>query len=409
MALSFTPSNLKIFAATTEWFFYMACDFSNHFATNAGVLIKDIAAMGRISSPWIGLFKRNPWPDESGDEVSRVIFERSGHTGGAGWTAVDQAENQCAPTPARVAPATTERSASLESFFIESDPLCVTNVRSMYKFRQQVSETKDNFAAEIRDIWIKKNRDEYRAALTHHLVATTAFSPATTNADYGAVRATSPLTQRMLDEIRFTLMRNNAGEKNAYAKMDGAPVFTVIMSPEQQQWLFQGNTRINEDIRYAKPSDLLKPYGVERSYAGFFHVIDMQAPRYNFESGAYHEQAFYENSAATHGTKEDPSDEYMNADYEEVFVFLPEVVEQLIPVPLSSMGADTKVDPWDFMGVSKWMNEYDPLCNRMKMNGWWAAALMAAYMPLKPQYGFSIMVKRCPASLELVTCTSDTN
>lgn len=385
----------------------MACDFSNYFASQSALLVKDIAAMGRISSPWIGLMKKGPWPDESGDEVTRVIFERSGSTGG-GWVAVDQTVNQCAPTRATIAPAVTERSASLERFYIESDPLCVTNVRSMYKFEQQVSETKSNMSDEIRDIWIAQNRNKYRAALTHHLIATSAFSSATTNATYANTRATSPLTQKMLDEIRFTLMRNNAGKNNAYSMMDGAPIFTVIMSPEQQQWLFQGNERINKDLRFAEPSSLLKPYGVERSYAGWFHVIDMQAPRYNFENGTYREQPFYEDSAATHGIKEDPSDEYMNADYEEVFVFCPQVVEQLIPVPLSSMGAGTKVDPWDHMGVLKWMNEFDPVCNRMKENGWWAGSLMAAYMPLKPQYGFSIMVKRCQSDLELISC-SDTN
>lgn len=354
------------------------------------------------------MYRKNIWPDESGDEVTRVIFERSGSTGGT-WVPVDQTVNQCAPTPARITPATTERSAGLERFTIESDPLCVTNVRSFYKFQQQVEETKSNMSDEIRDVWIKQNRDKYRAALTHHLIATSAFTAATTNASYANTRATSPLTQKMLDEIRFTLMRNNAGKKNAYSMVDGAPIFSVIMSPEQQQWLLQGNTRIANDRHYSEPSSLLKPYGVERSYAGWFHVIDLQAPRYNFENGTYAEQPFYEDSAATHGTKEDPSDEYLNADYEEVFVFCPEVVEQLIPVPLSSMGAGTKVDPWDHMGVMKWMNEYDPECNRMKENGWWAGSLMAAYMPLKPQYGFSIMVKRCPQDLELLTCASDTN
>lgn len=380
----------------------MPCDFSNYFATQTNTLVKDIAAMGRITSPWIGLFKRGKWDDASGDELRRVIFERSGSTGGS-WQAVDQTVNQCAPTRATIAPATTERSASLERFYIESDPLCVTNVRSMYKFQAQVEETKSNMADEIRDLWEIKNRDEYRSALTHHLVATSAFTPGLTNSSYAATAATSPLTQPMLDQIRWTLLRNNAAEKNAYSKHNGG-IFTVIMSPEQQQWLFQGNTRINNDLHYAAPSKLLEPYGAERSYQGWYHVPDLKAPRYNFEGGAYVEQAFYADSAATNGTKQDPSDAYINADFEEVFVFCPEVVEQLIPVPMSTMGAGTKVDPWDHMGVLKWMNEYDATCNRQKENGWWAGSLMAAYMPLKPQFGFSIMVKRCPQSLELLTC-----
>jgi hypothetical protein len=77
------------------------------------------------------------------------------------------------------------------------------------------------------------------------------------------------------------LLRDGAGSA-AQGKENGAPVFNLITSAETSDDIIKLNDNIRSDFRYStKPNELLAPLGVERSYGGFYHIIDPYPPRYN--------------------------------------------------------------------------------------------------------------------------------
>jgi hypothetical protein len=68
---------------------------------------------------------------------------------------------------------------------------------------------------------------------------------------------------------------------------NGRPIFTLVCSPEISDALIRLNAATRDDFRYSpQVSELLKPLGVERSYRGFYHLIDVQIPRYNYVPGS---------------------------------------------------------------------------------------------------------------------------
>lgn len=396
---------------------------NDYFVTEAGRFIGDIGYRGRMRSWWASLsgngMPSEPFPDGMGLNLSNTIWERSGRTGG-GWAAATLSSGgtpSCLPTAGIVAPANTVRTSTLYKQLLYTDYICLEDIRRGYDFKRQIARLKENFQDQIVDEWEILNREQYVTLGQNKVV----FNPqlpnntsGTTMTDFPLVEPTSPITQKYLDYLRFDLQRNAAGiDGGAYAMEDGQPVFAVIMSGEQQENLFQSggsiyqSSRINQDLRYTKDADqLLKAYGVTRTYHGWFHIIDNKAPRYNFVNGAWVQVPFYVEVAATNGTKLNVNPDYLNADYELVIVFLKTAVTRMVPPTLTSAGSSATYKAWDYAGTVQWINEYDKVCNPIGNMGYFAAYMQSAYMPEKIENATSIMVKRCQGDLEMTTCTT---
>jgi len=196
-------------------------------------------------------------------------------------------------------------------------------------------------------------------------------------------------------------VHDGAGEEGAYGQIDGQPVFTVIMSSEQQRALIKGNPDVRQDYRWAEPKALLKPFGVKRVYSGFYHVIDDKAPRWDLVEGAWVQVPFY---IANPSGIAIVNPAYEAAQYEDIIVYHPKVVKCLMQKPLASLGDGTSFRAWDYSGEIQWVNEYDKECNKYRDNGFWSARLRAAYQALIPEYGYAIRVLRCPGALGTTPC-----
>lgn len=392
------------------------------FVTESGRFIDKISERGRMRSWWASLggngIPSEPYPDGMGLNLSNVIWERSGRTGG-GWAEQglsDGGTPSCLPDAGLVNPANTVRTSTAYEQLLYTNYICLNDVRRGYSFRQQIASLKDNFQDQIVDEWEDLNRRRYVSLGRNKVI----FNPnlpnntaGTTMTAFPAQEPTSPITQKYLDYLRFDLQRNAAAlDGGAYAMENGQPVFAVVMSGEQQQALFQANaniyensSRINQDFRYTKEANsLLQAFGVNRTYHGWFHIIDNKAPRYNFVNGAWVEVPFYTTQAATNGTQLVVNPDYLQADYELVIVFLPTAISRMIPPTFTSAGSDATFKAWDYAGTVQWINAYDKVCNPIGNMGYFAAYLQAAFMPKKIENAVSIMVKRCQNDLEMVTC-----
>lgn len=392
----------------------MSCDTINtYLASESGRISGDIARRGRISSPWVALLPKDFFPDEMGETITRVIQQRTIPTvgEGAGWNPINLGTHglspvvngSCRPTAAVLSSRNTTETAQLNEYVLDSDPICISDSRMRYKFRQQVSEVKRNFEKNVIDIWEDRHRSEYVAAIPddNKYVFVGGALVAGSGGDFAATLPDSQIHQDALDSIRWKLIHDGGGEEGAYGQVDGTPVFTVLMSSEQQRSLIKGNADIRQDYRYADPKELLKPFGVKRVYGGLYHLIDDKAPRWDLDGATWVPVPFYIENAAGIAIV-NPA--YEAATAEDIILYHPKVTKCLMQKPLSSLGAGTDFKAWNYSGEVTWVNEYDKECNKYKDNGYWSARLRAAYLSETPEYGYAIRVLRCPGSLGTTAC-----
>lgn len=391
----------------------MSCEIVNAYLRKQSNLITgDIAKRGRFTSPWNAVMEKDFFPDESGHTISRIIHQRTTPVvgEGAGWnnvagSTIGATSTACAPVAATLSSRTTLQTAQLAEYVLDSDPLCITDARAAVKFKQQVAAIKNNFEKNVIDIWEDRDRDQYCATLPdeNRLVFNGGSLSDGTAGAFAGVQADSTIHQDALDHLRWKMVHDGAGEEGAYGKDDGQPIFVVLMSSEQQRQLIKGNAEVRQDYRYADPKALLKPFGIKRVYSGFYHLIDDKAPRYNYnaEDDVYERVDFY--------TTDDDDIAMVNPDYEDalyekVIIYHPKVCKRLMQKPLSDMGSGATVKSWNYAGEVQWINEYDKECNKYQDTGFWSARLRSAYQPLIPEYGYEIMVLRCPGALGTTAC-----
>jgi hypothetical protein len=399
----------------------MACpDYNALFTRETNRILPIFRERGRVRSWWASLggngLKSEPWPEEFGDTASRNILERTIPNRDSDWqpiaanSAVPSDEGTCVPSAAIVKTASTLRTTQLYQEAMDTDWLCVNDVRSALNFKRQVAHMLKNLSDNVTDWWEERNRSQYVALAQNKLV----FNPdlpvktnGTTLTDFPLELPTSTITQKYLNRLRVILQHNAAGtDGGAYGREDGGDVFAVVMSTDMQEALFTTSDRINRDRRYAEAPKLLKAYGVDRSYQGWFHIIDNKAPRFDFVNGAWVNRPFYANSATTKGNRAVVNPDYEAAEYEMVIPFLKTIVTRMIPRSFPSAGSGASFKPWNYAGTPMWVNEYDRVCNKYKTNGYWSVLMQAAYMPEKIEDGWGILCKRpCNSDLEMVTCT----
>lgn len=391
----------------------MSCEAVNaYLARESNRITGDIARRGRVSSPWVAVLEKDFFPDEMGFTVTRVVYQRTIPTEGegSGWNTVAASTGEanpssaCKPTAALLQSRQTLQTAQLAEYVLDSDPICITDARTGYRFRDQVREIKRNFEKNVIDLWENRHRDQYVATIPddNKLVFTGGALVPGTGGDFDPAAAPdSQIHQDALDYVRWKLVHDGGGEEGAYGQVDGQPVFTVFMSSEQQRALIKGNADIRQDYRYADPKALLKPFGVKRVYGGLYHVIDDKAPRWDLVGGAWVSRPFY---VADGNGIAVVNPDYEAALYEDIIVYHPKVVKCLMQKPLASIGNGTTFRAWDYSGDVQWINEYDATCNKYRDNGFWSARLRAAYQPLVPEYGYAIRVLRCPGALGTSAC-----
>lgn len=399
----------------------MACDsIQDLFIRESGRILPIFRERGRVRSWFASLggngLRSDAWPFEMGDTISREILERTIPTTTPTWTAIGANANgtvtnetTCNPVPVIVGNASTQRTTQLYQTAIRTPWFCVQDIQSGVNFKRQVAHILKNLADNVTDMWEAQNRSQY-VSLAKNKVVFNASLPVKTNGttmtDFPAERATSTITQKYLNRLRVKLQHNAAGtDGGAYGREDGGDVYAVVLSTEMQEALFTTSSRINWDRRFAEAPKLLKAYGVDRSYQGWFHIIDDKAPRFDFVNGAYVERPFYANSATTLGNRADVNPDYEAAEFELVIPFLKTVVTRMIPKSFTSAGSGMSFMPWNYAGTPVWINDYDRECNPYRKNGHWAVLMQAAYMPEKIEDGYAIMCRRpCADDLEMVTC-----
>jgi len=258
------------------------------------------------TSPWLKLVKKDVWPDEMGDTVRVLTYERSLPSNSLNWSQISVdgvfsrdgsypnntsviSSNSAAnilPSAQRIEFAQTLRAYNLTHTAIESPKLSVNDLRFSLKRKEQLSNIFAILQENTSYAWQDRYRDEYVRIAQNKINAVGSSGALVQNVGDGSVfnsatLPTLPLTQGILDRVYMKLIRDGAGN-NPLDRENARPVFGAIISSEASRNLIATSTDIRQDYRWSdSKNELLAPLGISRSYAGFFHLVDDWLPRHD--------------------------------------------------------------------------------------------------------------------------------
>jgi len=316
---------------------------------------------------------------------------------------------------------------SLKKLSIESPRVSLEDLRFAAHRSEQLRSIIDLLSRSAKHTWETRYRDEFERLAANLVICETAGSTIktlvdSTNADNTTVDNTfegmyivgsttddttnvenssstvanvatnmANVSNAILDKIYFNLVRKGGGN-NAYGRENGRPIFGIVLSSEASYQL-QTEAGFRDDVRYnnAAVSDLIAPLGVEKSFRGFYHLVDDMAPRFTIDSSGIPTAVPPYNVAAGIVSM---NGDYDTAGYEAAYVIHPEVYEALIPSPLSGASGGISFDPVNYKGDFKWTNIPDATNNPDGTIGYFRGILSSASKPIKTDFGFVILFKR---------------
>jgi hypothetical protein len=392
---------------------YNLADVDTQLQAEAGRIGEMISAKLIGTDVWNRLIKQDTFPAGMGETIQTLIQERSTvpNVGSTAWEDVgtnDGAGNSCNPTPQVVEFARTLSSYNLQQAAIRSPGFCVNDLRTAWKAEEQLAGEVKVLKENSQWFWSNRYRDEFSRLVGNKVVLdvadTLSMSSSGSNQSFPAVAPQFALDQGMLDQFYLDLSRDSA--EGHYAMVDGEPQYALICSPESSNFLKKQNADIRQDLRFSSQVDeLIKPFGAAFSYSGFVHIVDRQAPRYNFVNGEFVRVPFFANSPATTGNKAVVNPAYRTAPYEVSFIYNPHVFTSRVAQVITSPGSGLKFDPVNYRGEYVWINNKDNMNNILGLTGYFYALFMQGSQPKRTEWGYAIMHLRCNPATVYQSCS----
>lgn len=370
-------------------------------------------------SPWVKLIRRGVFPDGMGHTISVLTYERSVPTAAEpAWLPMTVTDGDisegglCLPPAQKVAIASTTRNYNLARRVLEGPDFCVENIRFSFQLRDQLESVIRILSEYAMTEWEIRDRHEYLRLVKWKVTLDGGLTTSTaTTAPYFSGCPTSVLVQGVLNRWRVRLLRDGAN-MSALGRANGAPILTLITDAETSEHLIFNNADIRDDLRWGKPNELLAPFGVERSYRGFYHLIDNYPIRGNCTGGVFTEVAAftnvagaYQGTAATKGNKTEVADAWNQAGTTVSFIFDPMVLEQLIPRPITNPHPRFQFNAVNYMGDWQVRNIIDRVCNPDGTILFHRGILASASKPIHPERGVAFLHLRCDPPYAVTACT----
>jgi hypothetical protein len=384
-------------------------------------------------SPWMDLIKQTSFPDGMGYTLGTLIYDRAlptttanGSTLGNSWIDVGGSEAASLATASTLdqiligakdtnigAGSNAANGKSFISFgrqlkqyslkraTVESPKINVEDLRFAAYRTEQLRAVMDALTDATRYSWEERYRDEYDRICGNYVICeatgTTIVSTGkegnqSADIDFGASTATpsANISNKILDSIYFRLVRAGAGT-NAYGRENARPVFALVCSSEAS-YALQTEAGFRDDVRYnnAKVSELIAPLGVEKSFRGFYHLIDDLAPRFSDDGDGNltRVQPYTASSGII-----TPNASYETAPIEAAYILHQDVMESQIPEPVSGASGLT-FDPVNYRGKFNWKNIPSVDLNPDGTIGFFRGVLASATKPIKTEFGFVVLFAR---------------
>lgn len=363
----------------------------------------------RYKSPFSSLMDKGTFEPGMGVVRTAILYDRTVPTNTYDWSNVsvnDGTTNSCVPNTDVISPASTAYTHQLKQKAIRSIDFCWNDLYTAFNAQEQINAIIKNFVDAIVDIWEDSDRDNYIAICGHKCVFSGGTLVDNGSASFALTTPDSYATPDLMDQIYQYLIMDGAGAGDHKVGMvNGQPVFVAYMGYEQHRALIKLNDGVRNDVRWSSKVDMLiEPFAATTTLNGFTHIVDMKAPRYNFTAGAWVRVPYYTTTATTIGDRAIINPDYKTAVYEDIVIYLRDVVERQMPTKITSFGDATFRSP-SLAGDPQWLNIPDRFENPLGNIGFFYALLQASYRPRNPRLGYTIRVRRCPNQLGRQTCS----
>lgn len=391
---------------------------NDNFQRETGRIALGTYRLGLYKDPYLRFVTQSAFPDHMGAIVTNTIAQRTVAVG-SGWedvgvTGVSGETNSCLAPVKTVGYAFDQKTFRLRHQAIESNWICLEDVRTSAFPIDDVNNYIKILADNVNKEWIERYDNDYLAYSTKVSVEPGLSESTSTSGFTSALPApTSVLTLGVLREIYDRLYQDNAGDDGDAVTDDGSPVFNVFAERATIENLIKLNDDVRQDIRWSdRVNDLLGANGSsllpKKSYGGYVFHSRPFPKRFNDNgSGGFTEVAPYISAGASVNgqNKYIINPAYKAAKYTSTVIFHPKAMEWLVPNPNLKVGK-LVYDAQNYRGDFRWINEYDKNCNPDKNSGYWRAKMACAVKQIFPQWGFYILHLRCNLASDLVACPS---
>jgi len=373
------------------------------------------------TSPWTpgGLLERGVYPAGLSEVISNLVYGRSAPTdvNAQGWANITVVDGQeggaCLPPTQKINIGSTPRTFRLQRKAVEGPDFCAEEFRSVFDLRKQLDQISAIMAERIRIEWEEYNRYQYFLNTQTKVIVDSCSSPtedATLASEYPAGCPTQTIGVGFLDRYRNKAIRTGAAASSIL--QNGLPTIAIIASPEWIENFIIANFETRQDIRWAesgkgRTATLLQALGINMTYRGYMLIADMFARRFTCTDGVPTTVPAFINNAVTKGTQSDVNPAWEAAPYEELFLFDPMVMKQLVPAPITNPAPNFRFDPISYVGDIKVQNIPNRECNPDGNILYHRAIMAASSEPMLTWKGYSFMQLRCdPACGNATTCGS---
>jgi hypothetical protein len=402
----------------------VTCESINdNFQRETGRIALGTHRLGLYKDPYLRLVTQSAFPDNMGKTITNTIARRT-IASGSGWESIGVTgeagqDNSCLAPVKKVGYAFDQKNFSLRHQAVESDWICLEDVRTSAFPIDDVNNYIKILADNVNVEWIKRYDNDYLSNVNILSVEAGFDTQIGTGVTFsgdnatitGLTAPTSVLTTGVLRQIYDSLYSDNAGDDGDAVTDDGAPVFNVMSDRATIEQMIKINEDIRQDIRWSdRVNDLLGTNGQmllpKKSYAGYvFHSRPFPKRFNDGAGGTLVEVPPYITDSAFKGTKAIVNPAYKNAKYTSTVIFHPKALEWLVPNPNLKVGK-LVYDAQNYRGDFRWINEYDKNCNPDKNSGYWRAKMACAVKQIFPEWGYYIIHLRCSLANDLVPCAS---
>ena len=366
-------------------------------------------------SPWnVAMLNSAEWVDGIGDTGRTNVFQPTYMN--PDWQNVQLSSLSTDPALNVNATGGQEYSFSRQIVRLSSELIDVTRLRQAWQYGDQLKNIVEQLIRNVGNVWSERYRKQYLDCASYKIIPTAngLFGMDLTNGDITTmpeIRPAAALNSAIMDQM-YELLEFESAQESSAGSANGAPVYLCITSRNTIDFILQGDGNIRQDYRFAeatwgqKESTLMNQYGLQKVYRGFSYLMDSMNPRYDFVDSNPAGQKWvriepYIKQPATTGFRYVQNPAYVNAPYEDTYIFVKDVYRNLVPRPVSSVG-QAKFNPETFGGEVRWINNADMNANFLGTQGFFVASLSNGAQPIQPRHGIVIRHIRTRFNVALV-------
>lgn len=404
---------------------------NNILATEASRIGPDILERTVGRSPLLDMIQAGDWPEGMGSSIQVLSWSRmlpadattavakrptwsdvnfsaddpDGFFGGSAGTATG---GSCAPPTTTLPSGFATKTYQLQHMALESPMICVNDLRSSFK-RAETLKAMSNALQDVTP-WamLQRSRQLFASICTAQvLVSAEGGSAEATTMPSGANKTPRMFNRALMQKCWNRMARRSSG-KGAAMKVNGAPVWTAIMSGEAS-FNYKTASGIRDDYRWdsSKVPELLMSLGATTSPVdGFMHVIDLFPDRWNWTAGAWEWIApfIYSLDASTNKYMMVENPGYETASWEDTTLFSPEVFKMIYPGSIADAGSGANFSPVNYRGDWSWVNIKERARNIDGTVGNFRGVFMLGGKPEQTDFGYLIRHARCDTGTNYTTC-----